>query len=144
MLSSIIIFRPIFNGFRSEIILKDVFLSESNTYYILRLVFSIAFYVWNFKVSATFNLTPTDSIEFFWKIWFDDEIEYGNDLYQPNPVRCISVIYYFWLSIDENNVQRKDKQTLACEKLAALLSRTISNFVDIIQNELCHLNSSMK
>jgi hypothetical protein len=144
MLSSIIIFRPIFNGFRSEIILEDVFLSESNTYYILCLVFPIASYVWNFKVSATFNLTPTDSIEFFWKIWFDDEIEYGNDLYQPNPVRCISVIYYFWLSIDENNVQRKDKQTLACEKLAALLSRTISNFVDIIQNELCHLNSSMK
>jgi hypothetical protein len=71
---------------------------------------------------------------------FDDEIESGNDLYQPNPVRCIALalalIYYFRLPTDEDNTQRKDKDTPPREKLAALLSRTIPNFVDVIQDEL--------
>jgi hypothetical protein len=71
---------------------------------------------------------------------FDDEIECGNDLYQPNPIRCIALalalIYYFRLPTEEDNAQRKDEQTPPREKLAALLSRTIPEFVDIIQNEL--------
>jgi hypothetical protein len=71
---------------------------------------------------------------------FDDEIDVGNDLYQPNPVRCIALslalIYYFRLPTDEDNTQRKDKKTPPREKLAALLSRTIPDFVTIIQNEL--------
>ena len=79
-------------------------------------------------------------IEFFWKMRFDDEIDVGHDLYQPNPIRCIALalalIYYFRLPTEVDNAQRKDKQTPPREQLAALLSRTIPNFVDIIQNEL--------
>lgn len=71
---------------------------------------------------------------------FDDEIEYGNDLYQPNPVRCIALalalIYYFRLPTEEDNAQREDHETPPREKLAAILSRTIPNFVETIQNEL--------
>ncbi|CAF4719416.1 unnamed protein product, partial [Rotaria sp. Silwood1] len=87
------------------------------------------------EIQRCFNL-----IEFFWKIRFDDEIESGNDLYQPNPVRCIALaltlIYYFRLPTKEDNIQRNDKQTPPREELATLLSRTIPNFLDIIQTEL--------
>ena len=71
---------------------------------------------------------------------FDDEIQYGNDQYQPNPIRCITLalalIYYFRLPTEEDNAQRKDTHTPPREKLAALLSRTIPDFVQIIQTEL--------
>jgi hypothetical protein len=71
---------------------------------------------------------------------FDDEIECGDNLYQPNPIRCIALslalIYYFRLPTEEDNIQRKDIVTSPREKLAALLSRTIPGFVNIIQNEL--------
>jgi hypothetical protein len=87
------------------------------------------------EIQRCFNL-----IEFFWTIRFDDELEGGNDLYQPNPIRCIALalalIYYFRLPTEEDNTQRKDTQTPPREQLAKLLSRTIPNFVDIIQNEL--------
>ena len=87
------------------------------------------------EIQRCFNL-----IEFFWKMRFDDEIDIGQDLYQPNPIRCIALalalIYYFRLPTEVDNAQRKDKQTPPREQLAALLSRTIPNFVDIIQNEL--------
>jgi hypothetical protein len=87
------------------------------------------------EIQRCFNL-----IEFFWKMRFDDELEVGNDLYQPNPVRCIALslalIYYFRLPTDEDNTQRKDKETPPREKLAGILSRTIPDFVTIIQNEL--------
>ena len=79
-------------------------------------------------------------IDFFWKMRFDGEIESSNDVYQPNPIRCIvlalALIYYFRLPTTEDNEQRKDKQTPPREQLAALLSRTIPDFVDIIQIEL--------
>ncbi|CAF1380067.1 unnamed protein product, partial [Rotaria sordida] len=87
------------------------------------------------EIQRCFNL-----IEFFWKIRFDDEIECSNDLYQPNPIRCIALalalIYYFRLPTEEDNAQRNDKHTPTREQLARLLSRTIPNFVDIIQDEL--------
>ena len=71
---------------------------------------------------------------------FDDEIENGNDLYQPNPVRCIALslalIYYFRLPTEEDNKQRKDEKTPPRERLAELLSQTIPDFVEIIENEL--------
>ncbi len=71
---------------------------------------------------------------------FDDELESGDDIYQPNPIRCIALslalIYYFRLPTVEDNTQRKDNETPPRKQLAALLSRTIPNFADIIQNEL--------
>jgi hypothetical protein len=87
------------------------------------------------EIQRCFNL-----VDFFWNMRFDDELELGNDIYQPNPVRCIALslalIYYFRLPTKEDNEQRKDKQTPPREQLAALLSRTIPDFVDVIQNEL--------
>jgi hypothetical protein len=87
------------------------------------------------EIQRCFNL-----IEFFWKMRFDDELDVGNDLYQPNPIRCIALslalIYYFRLPTEEDNTQRKDNKTPPREQLAKLLSRTIPQFVEIIQNEL--------
>ena len=71
---------------------------------------------------------------------FDDEMNYGDDQYQPNPVRCIALalamIYYFRLPTEEDNAQRQDTQTPSREKLAEVLSRTIPEFVRTIENEL--------
>jgi hypothetical protein len=79
-------------------------------------------------------------IEFFWKMRFDDELEIGDQFYQPNPIRCIALalalIYYFRLPTEEDNTQRNCHETPPREELARLLSRTIPDFVDIIQNEL--------
>jgi hypothetical protein len=71
---------------------------------------------------------------------YDDEIESGDDRYQPNPMRCIALslalIYYFRLPTAEDNVQRKDDKTPTREALGGLLSENIPDFVDIIQGEL--------
>ena len=71
---------------------------------------------------------------------FDDEMELSDDLYQPNPVRCIALslalIYYFRLPTEEDNAQRKDTTTPPREELARVLSRTIPDFVKIVQTEL--------
>ncbi|CAF2053256.1 unnamed protein product, partial [Rotaria magnacalcarata] len=87
------------------------------------------------EIQRCFNL-----IEFFWYMRFDDEIENDDNLYQPNPIRCIALslalIYYFRLPTEEDNAQRNDKQTPTREQLAKLLSQTIPDFVDVIQNEL--------
>ena len=87
------------------------------------------------EIQRCFNL-----IEFFWEMRYDDEMKYGNDQYQPNPVRCIvlalAMTYYFRLPTDEDNAQRNDIQTPSREKLAAVLSQTIPDFIRIIQNEL--------
>ncbi|UJR29383.1 hypothetical protein I4U23_010595 [Adineta vaga] len=87
------------------------------------------------EIQRCFNL-----IDFFWKIRFDDEIDIKNDMYQPNPIRCIALalalIYYFRLPTAEDNEQRGDDETPPREKLAEVLSRTIPDFINIIQNEL--------
>jgi hypothetical protein len=71
---------------------------------------------------------------------FDDEIESGDDRYQPNRIRCIALslalIYYFRLPTTEDNLQRKDDKTPTREALGRLLSENIPDFVDIIQEEL--------
>ena len=58
----------------------------------------------------------------------------------PNPVRCMSLslalTYYFRLPTKEDNAQRKDQTTPSREELGELISRSIPNFVDIIQDEL--------
>jgi hypothetical protein len=87
------------------------------------------------EIQRCFNL-----IDFFWKMRYDDEIENGNDRFQPNPIRCIALslalTYYFRLPTAEDNAQRNDRKTPSREDLGQLLSETIPNFVDIIQLEL--------
>lgn len=60
--------------------------------------------------------------------------------YQPSPKRCIALslalIYYFRLPSREDNLQRKDSITPSREQLGKLLSETIPNFIDIIEEEL--------
>lgn len=71
---------------------------------------------------------------------FDDELESGDDSYQPNPIRCITLalalIYYFRLPTEADNTQRNDRQTPSRETLGKLLSNTIPDFERIIQDEL--------
>jgi hypothetical protein len=71
---------------------------------------------------------------------YDDELEYADDQYQPNPIRCIALslalIYYFRLPTKEDNIQRNDNTTPSREALGNLLSETVPDFFDIIQEEL--------
>lgn len=67
-------------------------------------------------------------------------MKYDEDDNQPNPIRCISLslalTYYFRLPTREDNIQRNDQITPSREDLAELLSRSLPNFVDVIQDEL--------
>lgn len=55
-------------------------------------------------------------------------------------MKCIALslalIYYFRLPTEEDNLQRKDNRTPSREKLGALLSQTVPDFVETIQEEL--------
>ena len=70
----------------------------------------------------------------------DNEIGSDARNYRPDHQRCIALalalIYYFRLPTEEDNVQRNDHQTPTREELAHVLSRSIPDFVDIIQNQL--------
>lgn len=87
------------------------------------------------EIQRCFNL-----IEFFWRLRYDNEL--NNDGYSadPNPVRCIALalalIYYFRLPTKDDNEQRNDKKTPSREELAGILSNSIPDFEDLIQNEL--------
>jgi len=87
------------------------------------------------EIQRCFNL-----IEFFWNMRYDDEIENNHKSYNPNPTRCIALsialIYYFRLPTIEDNIQRNDYKTPSREHLAEILSRTIPNFEQLIQDEL--------
>ena len=87
------------------------------------------------EIQRCFNL-----IEFFRTMRFNGEPAIGDQVYQPDSIRCIALalalIYYFRLPTEEDNAQRKDEKTPPREQLARVLSRTIPNFVEIIQNEL--------
>ena len=67
-------------------------------------------------------------------------MKYDQEDEQPNPIRCISLAlaltYYFRLPTKEDNTQRKDQSITSREELGELLSRSIADFEDIIQNEL--------
>jgi hypothetical protein len=67
-------------------------------------------------------------------------MKYDEDDDEPNPLRCIALslalIYYFRLPTKEDNSQRKDETTPSREELSELLSRSIPDFVETIQNEL--------
>ena len=71
---------------------------------------------------------------------YDDELGNGQNVYDPNPIRCIALsialIYYFRLPTREDNVQRKDDRTPSREDFAELLDREIPDFDQVIQNEL--------
>ena len=71
---------------------------------------------------------------------YDDEIESEHENDQPNPIICIALalalIYYFRLPTKEDNSQRNDQTTPSREELGELLSRSIPDFVQRIQNEL--------
>ena len=71
---------------------------------------------------------------------YDDEVEVDRKSSKPNPTRCIALsialIYYFRLPTIEDNLQRNDTKTPSREELAGVLSRTIADFEQIIQNEL--------
>jgi hypothetical protein len=67
-------------------------------------------------------------------------MKYDDDDDEPNPIRCIALslalIYYFRLPTKEDNSQRNDQNTPSREEFGELLSRSIPDFVEIIQNEL--------
>ncbi len=77
-------------------------------------------------------------IDFFWRLRYDNEIEQHS--YDPNPMRCIALslalIYYFRLPTKEHNSQRHDNKTPSREELAEILSQSIPEFDELIQNEL--------
>lgn len=79
-------------------------------------------------------------IDFFWRLRYDEDLKYADYQYQANPIKCIALslalIYYFRLPSTEDNLQRKDDRTPSREELGDLLSETIPNFVDTIQEEL--------
>ena len=81
------------------------------------------------EIQRCFNL-----IDFFWKMRYDEDHD------EPNPIRCIALslalIYYFRLPTKEDNSQRNDHTTPSREELGDVLSRSIPDFVLIIQNEL--------
>ncbi|CAF4545879.1 unnamed protein product, partial [Rotaria sp. Silwood2] len=67
-------------------------------------------------------------------------MQYDKDYEEPDPIRCIALslalIYYFRLPTKEDNAQRNDHTTPSREKLGEILSQSIPDFVQIIQNEL--------
>jgi hypothetical protein len=67
-------------------------------------------------------------------------MKYDEDCDEPNPIRCIALslalIYYFRLPTKEDNLQRNDDTTPSREELGEILSRSIPDFVETIQNEL--------
>jgi hypothetical protein len=67
-------------------------------------------------------------------------MRYNDDYDEPDPVQCIALslalIYYFRLPTKGDNLQRNDHNTPSREELAEVLSHSIPNFVEIIQNEL--------
>jgi hypothetical protein len=71
---------------------------------------------------------------------YDNEIENGQHIFDPNPIRCIglalALIYYFRLPTKEHNSQRNDDKIPPREELAKILSRSIPDFDELIQNEL--------
>ena len=71
---------------------------------------------------------------------YDDELGHGDNVHEPDPIRCIALalalIYYFRLPTEQDNIQRNDLHTPPREKLAELLSKSIPDFVKVIQNEL--------
>ncbi|CAF3074799.1 unnamed protein product [Rotaria sp. Silwood2] len=71
---------------------------------------------------------------------YDNETGHEQNSYTPNPLRCIAlslaVIYYFRLPTAEDNAQRDDKSTPSREELSSVISESIHNFDEIIQNEL--------
>ncbi len=81
------------------------------------------------EIQRCFNL-----IDFFWKLKYDQHCD------EPNPIRCIALslalIYYFRLPTNEDNSQRNDHQTPSREELGGVLSQSIPEFVEMIQNEL--------
>lgn len=81
------------------------------------------------EIQRCFNL-----IEFFWKL----KLEEGGD--PPDQTVCITLAlaltYYFRLPTKEDKQQRNDEETPSREDLAAVLSRRITRFEDIIQEEL--------
>jgi hypothetical protein len=83
------------------------------------------------EIQRCFNL-----IEFFWRMRYDD----GQNSSDPNPIRCIALslalIYYFRLPTKDDNLQRKDHDTPSREELAEILSQSIPEFEEIIQDEL--------
>ena len=87
------------------------------------------------EIQRCFNL-----IDFFWNMRYDDEIENVQISSNPDPIRCIALslalIYYFRLPTTEHNLQRNDDKTPPREELARILSETIPDFEQIIQNEL--------
>jgi hypothetical protein len=87
------------------------------------------------EIQRCFNL-----IEFFWRMRYDDEVYNGHSSSDPNPIRCIALslalIYYFRLPTKDDNLQRKDCDTPSREELAQILSHSIPDFEELIQNEL--------
>jgi len=81
------------------------------------------------EIQRCFNL-----VDFFWKL------KYDRNESEPDAMRCIALAlaltYYFRLPTKEDNTQRKDDKTPSREDLADLLSRTVPNFTETIQNEL--------
>ena len=81
------------------------------------------------EIQRCFNL-----IDFFWKMKYNENDD------DPNPIRCIALalalIYYFRLPTKEDNAQRNDQTTPSREELGELLSRSIPEFVKVIQSEL--------
>jgi hypothetical protein len=71
---------------------------------------------------------------------YDNEIENGGHSYDSKAIRCIALslalIYYFRLPTREDNSQRNDRQTPSREELAEILSKSIPDFEELIQNEL--------
>jgi hypothetical protein len=71
---------------------------------------------------------------------YDDEIENGQKSTDSDPTRCIALslalIYYFRLPTAEDNLQRNDFTTPSREQLAGILSETIPDFEQKIQDEL--------
>ncbi|UJR16744.1 hypothetical protein I4U23_003644 [Adineta vaga] len=72
-------------------------------------------------------------IEYFYESMKDEEEE-------PDLDRCIALslalIYYFRLPTDEDNKKRGDQKTPSREEFAKLLSKSLSRFARIIQEEL--------
>jgi hypothetical protein len=67
-------------------------------------------------------------------------MKYDENVNEPDPIRCIALslalIYYFRLPTKEDNSQRNDHNTPSREELGEILSQTIPDFVETIQNEL--------
>lgn len=79
-------------------------------------------------------------IDFFWNLRYDEDLKYKDYQYQPNPIKCIALslalIYYFRLPSKEDNLQRQDTTTPSREQLGDLLSESVPDFIDTIQEEL--------